>query len=212
MTKKLKPIIYSMLITLPILLQANIRIQQFNHTAEFPVVTAAPGYYWKLGGTIHDLTQFAGTGNGSKENPFGWGNWQNYGEVTVVDGILKATATGTTPRLISMPAAFQHDLAKFRFLEIKFRKESELGTGMLWLSIDGAAGQPFPFPIANGSPANVGTEVNSIILDLHQIPGWNEGELTHIGLELHTGQAGSVIGSTDYIYSIRLGSELFLIP
>jgi hypothetical protein len=194
----------------PALCYGQLLVQQRNEDGTFLTTTATGGNYWSLSGTIHDLTQFSGT-----NNPFGWTNSFNYESISVVDGVWQGTATGTSPRMMSANT-YDYSMGTYRYLEFTIRKQSILGTGVVRFGKDGnsvvTSGQVGTFTIQNGPPASIDTKQNTFILDMNALPTWTSGNLTALALELHEGQANSVIGTTDYLYSVRISDGITAIP
>jgi hypothetical protein len=192
-------------------------LQQYNATQSSVVATTAPvGERWELGGTILDLTQFSGTGNTSTENPFGWANWSNYKSVNVVGGVWQGTAEAAGPRMLTGTNAYAIDMSTYRYLELTIRKQSEVGTGIVYFRVNGnsiaTSGQNGAFNITNAGTAKISTDVNTIILDMQQVAAWTGSNMTGLGLVLHSGQGDSVINTTDYLYSVRLSDSIAAIP
>lgn len=186
-------------------------MQQMNEDGVISTTTAIGGNHWQLSGSIHDLSQFSGN-----DNPFGWANWVNYGSVSVVDGVWQGTATAASPQMLTDTNAYSFDMGTYRYLEITIRKQSEVGTGVVRFRKDGnsiaTSGQIGNFAIANAAPANISTKQNTFILDMQEIAAWTGGNMTGLALQLHEGQGNSVIGTTDYLYSVRLSDGISAIP
>lgn len=200
----------------PAVIHGQLLMQQMNEDGVISTTTATGGDHWQLSGSIHDLSQFSGTGNTAAENPFGWANWVNYGSVEVVDGVWQGTATAVSPQMLTDTNAYSFDMGTYRYLEITIRKESPIGSGVVRFRKDGnsiaTSGQIGNFAIANAAPADISNKQNTFILDMHAIAAWTGGNMTGLALQLHEGQGASVIGTTDYLYSVRLSDGISAIP
>jgi arylsulfatase A len=191
-------------------------LQQFNETDSDIVTTTAPmGHYYELSGNIQDLSQFSGVGNSLAENPFGWLNWRGYSSVAVNAGVMEGlicSDSGYDPvRLISSRYAYLLDPNKFRYMEITFAKESNLGSGQIWFRVNGNSiatpGQTGSFNIQNVALAD--EKINSIILDMHELDSWvGASKITGLGLDIHVGHGETKNNTTDYLHSVRISDKI----
>jgi hypothetical protein len=188
-------------------------LQNYNQTQNnYISTTAAPGYHWELSGTIEDLAQFSGSAN-----PFGFTNWMGHSSVTVVDGVLHLTPNVATEARIfnaSTTAYPYYSEATYRYLELTVSREFVAGSGRFYYRKDGnsiaTSGQNGTWSWSNDD-INPG-DIQTVLLDLQELNAWGNGSLTAIGFELQAGVAGSKVGTTNHIYSIRLGSDIAAIP
>jgi hypothetical protein len=185
---------------------AVLLIQEFNVSGNKVISTTAPGRYWRLSGTIADLSGFSGT-----TNPYSWASWQNY-TVSVSEGVLTAEINATSPRLQTDSNAYSLSMDTYRYLELEFSREAVSGEGKIYFRKNGnsiaTSGQNALFSIKDEE----GSSTIKFIFDMQTFAAWTGGNLTGLGLELHTGAGTSILHTEDVIKSVRLASKIEDVP
>jgi hypothetical protein len=162
----------------------------------------------EIGGEILDLAKFD-----DEANPFGWSNWMSYDSVQVENGSLagRIGESATRPaRLITDRYAYFIDPDRYRFLELTFTREKDLGDLVVYFRVDGnsvaTAGQALE--VRFDMPEDVAADRTSVIVDMSLAEAWGRGVVTGLGLDLQSSVAGSKDGTLHGLHSVRIGSAL----
>lgn len=187
-------------------------IQNMNVTQDNIIsTTAAAGNVWQLSGTVQDLSQFSGT-----DNPFGFANWEGHSSVTVSGGVLTAVPNSSAAaRILTATNAYPNfPEATYRYLELTISRELISGSGRIFYRKDGnsiaTAGQNLGFSWSNTDVAS--NDMQTVILDMWELPAWTNNSLTGLGFELQEGVAASKVDTSNIIYSVRLSTGITAIP